>query len=144
MSTQIGVHAPAKEVLDWLARPEHARHWLAQLRREADGLPQDVGLSREDEAGVVRWSAAPAGHFRVEDKGETAELFLLLDAPYRSDAGDPPEADAADDPDSRAEDALRSIKSHVENMDGGDPTTHDPREVSSRMLGESATFDPDV
>jgi len=143
MTAQIGVSAPPDRVFAWLSDPGNARHWLAQLRREAEGLP-DPGLEADADARTLRWSASPAGEMRVSGEGESTEIHLALDRPGAATEA-PPEADAEDDPDSGAEDALRSIKSHVENVGGGDPTTHDAREVPSRLMGGgSATLDPNL
>ncbi|WP_426958343.1 hypothetical protein [Muricoccus radiodurans] len=136
MHAKIGINASPQRLFDWLAQGANARHWFAHLRHEADALPE-VGVTADAGAMTVRWSAAPAGEMHVTGQGHASELSLTF-----TEDGHPPEAPAEeqspDDPPTNAGNALRSIKSHVENAEGGDPDMHTPGIVSKEQVEEAA------
>ena len=143
MQTHIGINAAPEAVMDWLSEPGNARHWFAHLRHAAEHMP-DVGLSADHGAMTVRWTAAPAGEMRVAGRGHASDLYLAF-----SDTGHVEEAPAEemspDDPATNAGNALRSIKSHVENAEGGDPDMHTPGIVSREDVAEmNRDKDPDA
>ena len=143
MQTHIGINAAPEAVMDWLSRPENARHWYAHLRHAAEGMPQ-VGLAADRGAMTVRWTAAPAGEMRVAGRGHVSDLFLTFaDSGHVEEA--PAEETSPDDPATNAGNALRSIKSHVERAEGGDPDMHTPGIVSREAVEEMRLDrDPDA
>ncbi|WP_376088072.1 hypothetical protein ACE7GA_15445 [Roseomonas sp. CCTCC AB2023176] len=134
MHAKIGINAAPQAVMNWLSRPENTRHWFAHLRHAAEEMP-DVGLSADAGAMLVRWTAAPAGEMHVTGRGHASDLTLTF-----SDTGhvvEPPvEEMSPDDPQTNAGNALRSVKSHVENAEGGDPDMHTRGVVSKEEVEE--------
>lgn len=136
MHAKIGVNASPQRLLAWLAEPGNVRHWFAHLRHEADSMPE-AGLTADPDAATVRWTAAPAGEMRVTGHGHASELSLTFTEEARPP--EPPvEEDSPDDPPTNAGNALRSIKSHVEAAEGGDPDMHTPGIVSREQVEEAA------
>jgi len=144
MHARITVHASPDRLLAWLSEPGNARHWFAQLRHEAEVLP-DPGLSAEGAAEgsaggaarTLRWTAAPAGRMEVSGEGEVAELTLTFESGAHAPEA-PAEEESPDDDATNAGNALRSIKSHVEAAEGGDPDLHLPGIVSREAVEEAA------
>ncbi len=139
MRTRIGINAAPGAVMDWLSDPANARHWLAHIRHDADVMP-DVDLTADADAMTVRWTNAPAGEMRVSGEGAAAEVTITF-----ADTGhieEPPaEEESPDDPSTNGANALRSIKSHVEGVGGGDATLH-VEGIASREQVEEAARDP--
>jgi uncharacterized protein YndB with AHSA1/START domain len=135
MHAQIVVHTSPDRLFAWLADPAHARHWFAQLRHEADVMP-DPGMTVNYELRTVSWTTTPAGEMQVSGEGETADLSLTF-----AERDDPPEIptedQSPDDAPTNAGNALRSIKSHVEAAEGGDPDMHTPGVVSMEEVEEA-------
>ena len=139
MRTKIGINAPPGAVLDWLSDPGNARHWLAQIRHDADVLPE-VELTADPSAMTVSWTNAPAGEMRVSGHGDASEVTLTFaDSGHVEEA--PVEEESPDDPPTNGANALRSIKSHVENVGGGDATLH-VEGVASRQQVDEASREP--
>lgn len=143
MESRIGVNASPGRVFAFLRDPANARHWLAHLRHEADDLP-DPGLEVDEAGASVRWTADPAGEMTVHPLDEAAEVRLAIRA------GEAPSVDPTEDESPGAaaasglDNALRSIKSHVEGVTGGDPEDASGEALPSRMYGRTATQDPDA
>lgn len=142
MRSRIGVNAAPERVFAFLRDPANARHWLAHLRHEADGLPEP-GLEADEGAMAVRWSAEPRGEMTVHPLDDAAEVRIAMRAE------EAPSVDPTEDESPRAvaasglDNALRSIKSHVEAAAGGDPE-EPTADAPTRAYGRSATQDPDV
>jgi len=135
MHARITVHASPDRLFAWLAEPGNARHWFAQLRHAAEGMP-DPGLKADPGAKSVRWSAAPAGEMAVTGTGEVSDLSLTFtEGDHAPEA--PAEEESPDDPSTNAGNALRSVKSHVEAAEGGDPDLHTPGVVSKEDVAEA-------
>ncbi|WP_424137750.1 hypothetical protein [Roseomonas chloroacetimidivorans] len=135
MHTRITVHASPDRLFAWLSEPGNARHWFAHLRHEADGLP-DPGLSADPGARIIRWTASPAGEMAVIGKGDVADLSLTF-AGSAEERDEPHGDESPNDPTTNAASALRSIKSHVEAADGGDPDLHTLGVVSKEDVEEA-------
>jgi len=135
MHTKITIHAAPERLFAWLAEPKNARHWFAQLRHEADGMP-DPRMSADLARHRIHWSTEPAGEMVVTGRGEVSDLILTFrDGDH---APQPPREDESpDDGPTNAASALRSIKSHVEAADGGDPDMHTPGVVSREDVEEA-------
>ena len=139
MHAKITVHASPARLFAWLSDPANARFWFAHLRHDADRVP-DPGLSADEGARVVRWTAAPAGEMAVTDPAThdagVADLSLTFAEGGHIDEPPVEEMSPNDDP-TNAGNALRSIKSHVENAEGGDPDMHTPGIVSRQAVEEA-------
>ncbi|MFZ6765310.1 MULTISPECIES: SRPBCC family protein [Acetobacterales] len=133
MEQKISIARPAAEVFAYLADPRHLRHWLPQLRREEGPLPQD-GLRADAATGRLQWSFPPAGSWHVTGSGPIATLHLRLEV-ETAPAADPTERES---PRAAAEHgleaALQSVKSHLEQADGGDPDLRMPP-APARVFG---------
>jgi hypothetical protein len=135
MHAKITIHVGPERLFAWLAEPQNARFWFAHLRHEADVLP-DPGLSADAGSRTVRWTTAPAGEMVVTGRGEVADLSLTFTEGGHVDEPPAEEMSPNDDP-TNAGNALRSIKSHVEAADGGDPDMHTPGVVSREDVDEA-------
>ncbi|WP_458093637.1 hypothetical protein [Roseomonas sp. WA12] len=135
MHAKITVHTAPDRLLAWLSEPGNARFWFAHLRHEADSLP-DAGVSADPSARTVRWTTAPAGEMVVTGSGQVAELSLTF-AEGDHVPEPPAEEMSPDDAPTNAGNALRSIKSHLEAAEGGDPDLH-TRGIVSREDAEEA------
>jgi len=135
MHAKITVHASPARLFAWLAEPGNARHWFAHLRHAAEELP-DPGMTANSGAKLVRWSAAPAGEMAVTGHEEVSELSLTFKADGHAPEA-PAEEESPDDDGTNAGNALRSIKSHVEAAEGGDPDLHTPGVVSREDVAEA-------
>ena len=135
MHAQITVHASPERLFAWLSEPGNARFWFAHLQHDADRVP-DPGLSADAAARTLRWTAAPAGSMAVSGAGRAAALSLTFDE--AAHAPEPAaEEESPDDGPTNAGNALRSIKSHVEAAEGGDPDLHLPGVVSKEAVAEA-------
>ncbi|WP_198368209.1 SRPBCC family protein [Roseomonas sp. KE0001] len=125
MDQKITIARPAAEVFGYLADHRHLRHWLPHLRREESPLPEE-GLEIDHATRTLAWSFAPAGHWRITGEGAISTLYLHLDTEF-AQAVDPTERE---NPHSAAEHgaeaALQSLKSHIEQAEGGDPDLRMP------------------
>ncbi|MBP0447053.1 SRPBCC family protein [Roseomonas sp. SSH11] len=135
MHAKITVNASPDRLFAWLSDPANARHWFAHLRHEADVLP-DPGLSAEQGSRTIRWSTAPAGEMVITGHGEVADLSLAFHE-EEHEPEPPAEEMSPDDGPTNAGNALRSIKSHVEDAEGGDPDMHTPGVVSKEDVEEA-------
>lgn len=135
MHAKITIHASPDRVFGWLSDKAHARHWFAHLRHDADGMP-DPEMSVEAPARAIRWTTAPAGAITVTGRGEVSDLALTF-AEEEHSPEPPVEEQSPDDGPTNAGNALRSIKSHVENAEGGDPDMHTPGVVSREAVAEA-------
>lgn len=135
MDQKITIARPAAEVFDYLADHRHLRHWLPHLRREEGPLPES-GLEADRNALSLAWSFAPAGRWQITGEGSISTLCLHLDAEF-AQAVDPTEDE---NPHAAAlhgaEAALQSLKSHIEQAEGGDPDLRMPP-ASQRSFGHS-------
>lgn len=140
MEYRITIARPAEEVFAFLADPAHLRHWLPQLRRNAANLPAD-GLVPDRAASRIAWPFEPAGSWTVNAAGDVAELVLSVD-PAILPAADPTEPETARERlGNAAMAALHSVKSHLENVAGGDPTLPMP-DVPQSLYGHATPRDP--
>lgn len=142
MEQQITIARPAADVFAYLADPSHIRDWVPQLRRDDADIPED-GLEADEAAGTVRWSFAPAGLWRISGSGGVSTLHLHLDADTATPSDPTEDETPAEAAAHGAEAALQSLKSHIENADGGDPSepSHD---APTRLYGSTATQDPNI
>ncbi|MBB5693248.1 hypothetical protein [Muricoccus pecuniae] len=135
MHAKITVHASPERLFAWLSEPGNARHWFAHLRHAVEGLP-DPGLKPDEDAMTIRWSTAPAGEMVVSGRGAVADLSLTF-TEGDHEPEPPAEEMSPDDAPTNAGNALRSIKSHVEAAEGGDPDLHTPGIVSREDAEEA-------
>jgi hypothetical protein len=135
MHAQITVHTSPARLFAWLAAPGNARFWFAHLRHDADTLP-DPGMSADEGTMTVRWTATPAGEMAVTGEGQVADLSLTFAEGGHVDEPPVEEMSPNDDP-TNAGNALRSIKSHVEAAEGGDPDLHTAGIVSKEDVAEA-------
>ncbi|SHJ16340.1 hypothetical protein SAMN02745194_01901 [Roseomonas rosea] len=135
MHAKITVHASPDRLFAWLSEKGNARHWYAHLRHDADVLP-DPGMSVEAGANTIRWTMAPAGEMTVTGRGDVSDLSLTF-AEEEHTPEPPAEEMSPDDGPTNAGNALRSIKSHVEAAEGGDPDMHTPGVVSREDVEEA-------
>ena len=141
MDSSITIAAPAEVVLAWIADPRRLPDWLPDLRRDRDGdLPDETP---ETHANGIAWSFDPPGAMHVSDEGDVATLTITL-AGDTAAPSDPTERETPHDAAMNGiTAALRSIKSHIEAVGGGDPvlTTEG---VPAQLYGRTATNDPDI
>ncbi|HEY8612929.1 MAG TPA: hypothetical protein VIL69_16790 [Roseomonas sp.] len=135
MHAKITVHVSPDRLFAWLSEPGNARHWFAHLRHEADVLP-DPGISTDGGSMTIHWTTAPAGEMIVTGRNDVADLSLTF-AEGDHTPEPPAEEMSPDDAPTNAGNALRSIKSHVEAADGGDPDMHTPGVVSKEDVEEA-------
>ncbi|MFC0384957.1 hypothetical protein [Muricoccus vinaceus] len=139
MHAKITIHASPERLFAWLSEPRNARFWFAHLRHDADQVP-DPGISADSKARTVRWTSAPAGEMAVTDPAtrDAGVADLSLTFAEGGHVDEPPvEEESPNDDATNAGNALRSIKSHVEAAEGGDPDMHTPGIVSREASAEA-------
>lgn len=141
MESSITIAQPADVVFAYVADPARAAHWAPQLMHEE--MSQEPKLDADRDARTVRWTFAPAGEMRVEAAGEVTTLHLHI----TTDAAPPSDPTEPETPHDAAEHgvtaALRSLKSHLEGVGGGDPVLTTP-DVPASLLGSTATRNPEI
>ncbi|MBP0491950.1 SRPBCC family protein [Pararoseomonas indoligenes] len=135
MHAKITVHVSPDRLFAWLSDPKNVRHWFAHLRHEADVLP-DAGMTADKGSRTIRWTTDPAGRIEVSGEGQVADISLTFEEGGRPHEA-PAEEESPDDAPTNAGNALRSIKSHTEAVDGGDPDMHTPGVVSKEAVEEA-------
>ncbi|ONG54062.1 hypothetical protein BKE38_10885 [Pseudoroseomonas deserti] len=141
MEQQITIARPAATVFAYLADPKNLQVWLPQLRRDETALPRE-GLEGDAAAGRLRWSFDPAGEWRVEEHGKLTVLRLVITA-SGARPNDPTERETPAQALAHGmEAALQSLKSHLEQADGGDPELRMP-DADHRVYGHKAVPEQD-
>ena len=132
---------PAEVVLAWVDDARRLPDWLPDLRRDRDGGMPEEAL--EAHANGVAWSFDPPGAMHVTGEGDVATLTLTLMA----DGAPPADPTERETPRDAAMNgitaALRSIKSHIEAVGGGDPVLS-TEGAPARLYGRTATNDPEI
>ncbi|MFT8244598.1 SRPBCC family protein [Roseomonas sp. BN140053] len=142
MEEHISIAKPARDVFSYVADPANLPNWVPQLRRDDANLPED-GLEADAASHRVRWSFDPAGEWLVSGDGAVATLRLTIHAESATPSDPTEDETPAEALAHGMEAALQSLKSHIEGVDGGDPSepSHD---APSRLYGRTATQDPQI